>query len=187
MATDRKVVVHVATSADGYIARKGGGVEWLDRPSPKGHYGMAAFFRTIDTVLWGRKTYEMALGFGEAAMTGIGHLRHCVFSTHPPASLAPPFELVKEPLPEFMRALRACPGKDVWVMGGASLIGSLIDAGEVDEIVTHVMPVLIGEGIPLMEPRHRLVPLQLAAVRKFEDGVVRLRYLVQRDAGRRDS
>jgi len=180
MAPDRKVVVHVASSADGYIARKDGAVEWLDRPTPRGHYGMAAFLRSIDTVLWGRKTYEMALGFGEAAMAGMGHVRHYVFSHHPPASMPPPFEAVREPLPRFMRALRACSGKDVWVMGGASLIGSLIDAGEVDEVVTNVIPVLIGEGIPLVAPRHRLVPLQLGSVRKFEDGVVRLRYLVPR-------
>jgi len=187
MAPDRKVVVSVATSADGYIARKDGAVEWLDRPRPKGDYGMAAFLRSIDTVLWGRKTYEMALGFGEAAMAGLGHARHCVFSAHPPASVASPFELVREPLPDFMRALRACRGKDVWVMGGASLIASLLDAAEVDAIVMHVMPVLIGEGIPLVAPRHRLVPLQLALVRKFADGVVRLHYRVQREDRRSKS
>jgi len=187
MPAARKVVVHVATSADGYIARADGGVDWLDRPSPKGHYGMGAFIRSIDTVLWGRKTYEMALGFGEAAMAGIGHARHYVFSTHPPAAMAPPFEPVREPLPEFMRALRSCQGKDVWVMGGAGLIASLLDAGEVDAMVTHVIPVLIGEGIPLLAQRHRLVPLQLASVRKFADGVVRMHYLVPRDDRRSDS
>ncbi len=185
MSEERKVIVSVATSADGYIARADGAVDWLDRPAPKGHYGMAAFLRSIDTVLWGRKTYEMALGFGQAAMAGIGSARHYLFSNHPPASVAPPFELVREPLPEFTRSLRSCPGKDVWVMGGAGLIGSLLDAGEVDEIVLHVVPVLIGEGIPLLAPGRRLVPLQLASTRRFKDGVVRAHYRVERGEDRR--
>ncbi|HVO13430.1 MAG TPA: dihydrofolate reductase family protein [Vicinamibacteria bacterium] len=187
MTPGRKVVVSVATSADGYIARKDGAVEWLDRPRPRGDYGMPAFMRSVDTVLWGRKTYEMALGFGQAARAGIGHARNCVFSTRPPASMAPGFELVREPLPEFMRALRAREGRDVWVMGGAGLIASLLDVGEVDAIVVHVVPVLIGEGIPLLAPQHRLVPLRLASVREFADGVVRLHYLVPRHARRNES
>ncbi len=185
MAKDRQVVVSVATSADGFIARPDGGVEWLDRPQPKDGYGMAAFMRSIDTVLWGRRTYEMALGFGERATAQLGSTRNCVFGTRP-ASVAPAFEWVDQPLPEFMCALRSRPGKDVWVMGGAGLIGSLIDAGEVDAIVTHVVPVLIGEGIPLLAPRHRHVPLQLVSVRKFADGVVRLHYHVDRSARRRE-
>ncbi len=180
MAHERKVIVSVATSTDGYIARADGAVEWLDRPAPKGHYGMGAFLKSIDTILWGRKTYEMALGFGEKATAPLGQSRNYVFGRRP-ASVAPGFEWVEEPLPEFMRALRGRPGKDVWVMGGASLIGSLLDACEVDAIVMHVIPVLIGEGIPLLAPRHRLVPLHLDSVRKFADGVVGLHYRVERN------
>jgi dihydrofolate reductase len=59
----RKIIVRVATSADGFIARLDGSVDWLDRPRPKDHYGMDEFYRSIDTILWGRKTYEMALRF----------------------------------------------------------------------------------------------------------------------------
>ncbi len=57
MKTPRKIIVHIATSADGYIARPDGDVAWLDRPRPKGNYGMPAFFKSMDTILWGRKTY----------------------------------------------------------------------------------------------------------------------------------
>ncbi|MDX6290559.1 MAG: hypothetical protein QOH42_2358, partial [Blastocatellia bacterium] len=52
----RKIIVYIATSADGYIARRNGSVDWLDRPQIKGNYGMGEFARSVDTVLWGRKT-----------------------------------------------------------------------------------------------------------------------------------
>ena len=64
MQRRRKVIVEIATSADGYIARLDGDVSWLDRPQPKGHYGMGAFMKSIDTILWGRKTYTKGIEMG---------------------------------------------------------------------------------------------------------------------------
>src|SRR3984893_12487080 len=61
-----KLIVYIATSADGFIARMDGSVDWLDRPRPKGNYGMAAFYRSIDTCVLGRKTYEQSAQFGMA-------------------------------------------------------------------------------------------------------------------------
>jgi dihydrofolate reductase len=182
MEKRRKVVVYLATSADGYIARADGSVEWLDRPGTAGDYGMGAFTRRIDTVLWGRKTYELALGFGERATEGFGSAKNYVFSRRSPTSVAAGFEFVDEPIADFVRQLRAKPGKDIWVMGGAQVIGALVDAGEVDSFVLHVIPTLIGEGIPLLAPGRRLVPLRLRSARSFADGVVRLHYLVERGA-----
>jgi dihydrofolate reductase len=182
LARKRCVVVYVAVSADGYIARPDGAVEWLDRPGPAGDYGMRAFLRSIDTILWGRKTYEMALGFGEKATQFGPGVRSYVFTRGPLRGVAPPFELVREPMADFVRRLRAEPGRDIWVMGGADLIGSLVDAGEVDAFVVHVIPTLIGAGIPLLRPGDRLVPLKLKAVRAYADGVLRVHYLVDRAA-----
>jgi dihydrofolate reductase len=68
MARKRKIVVYIATSADGFIARPDGSVEWLDRPNPKGNYGMGAFYKSIDTVLWGRKT--LSSGAAECHLEG---------------------------------------------------------------------------------------------------------------------
>jgi dihydrofolate reductase len=64
MPRKRKFVVYVATSADGFIARKNGAVDWLDRPRSKGNYGMDAFYRSIDTCVMGRKTYDLSVTFG---------------------------------------------------------------------------------------------------------------------------
>jgi dihydrofolate reductase len=63
MKARRKIIVYIATSADGYIARPDGDVEWLNRRPNKFDYGMTAFYRTIDTILWGRKTYDWLLAY----------------------------------------------------------------------------------------------------------------------------
>jgi len=178
MTRARKVIVSIATSADGYIARTDGGIDWLDRPRPRGFYGMGAFFKTIDTILWGRKTYDEALSRGGGPGFG-SRIRNYVFSHRPASSPARGVEFVNEPVSAFAKRLRAAPGKDIWMMGGGGLIASFLDAGEIDEFTIHVIPTFIGEGIPLIQPRHRLVPLELRSVRRFPDGVVQLRYRVR--------
>jgi dihydrofolate reductase len=105
-------------------------------------------------------------------------LANYVFSRKPPKRAAPGAEFVSGPVKAFAQRLRATPGKDIWMMGGGGLIASFLDAGEIDEFDIHIIPTLIGEGIPLMAPRHRDVPLRLRSARKYPDGVVRLRYKV---------
>ncbi len=87
-------------------------------------------------------------------------------------------QVVSEPVKPFAQRLRATPGKQIWMMGGAGLIASFLDGGEIDEFDIHVIPVFIGEGIPLVAPRHRDVPLRLRSSKKYPDGVVRVRYEV---------
>jgi dihydrofolate reductase len=179
----RKIIVYIATSADGYIARKDGSVDWLDRPHPKHNYGMGEFWKSIDTILWGRKTYDLVLRFqkeGKDSPDNYGGLRNYAFSGKPPKKVARGFEFVKEPIKKFANRLRAQKGKNIMMMGGAGLIASFLDAGEIDEFIIHVIPTFIGEGIPLVAPRHRSVPLKLLSCKKFSDGVVRLHYEVQR-------
>jgi len=173
----RKIVVYIATSADGYIARPDGGVEWLSRPQPKGNYGIGTFYKSIDTILWGRKTYTKGIEMGMKAGLFAG-VRNYVFSRHPETSLLAGFEWVKEPIKPFMQRLRAQPGKNIWMMGGGEIIGAFLDEGEIDEFSIHMIPILIGEGIPLIAPRHRSVPLKLLSTKKFPDGVVYLNYSV---------
>jgi len=176
MTKRRNVIVHIGTSADGYIARPDGDLDWLtSRPAPKGFYGMDAFMRSIDTTLLGRKTYEVSLQMGAKFGSGRGTF---VFSRHPsPAGAAAGVEFVQEIEP-FISRLRAQPGKDIWLMGGGDLIASFLDAQAIDEFVISMAPVFIGEGIPLIARRHRHVPLDLQSVERFEDGLVQLRYRV---------
>ena len=174
----RKVIVHIGTSADGYIARPDGDLEWLtSRPAPEGFYGMNAFMNTIDTKLLGRKTYEASLQMGARFDSGDSYY---VFSRHPPTTGAPPgVEFVKDEIGEFVNRLREQPGKDIWLMGGGELIASFLDEHAIDEFVISVAPVFIGDGIPLIAQRHRHVPLELLSSDRFEDGLVQLHYRVQ--------
>jgi dihydrofolate reductase len=179
----RKIIVYIATSADGFIARRDGAVDWLDRPRIKGNYGMGEFYSSIDTILWGRKTYDMVLRFqreGKEGPDSYRKLKNYAFSRRPPKKVAPGFEFVREPIPEFAQRVRALAGKDIWMMGGGGIIASFLDEGVIDEFIIHVIPTFIGEGIPLIAPRHRTVALKLVSCRKFSDGVVRLHYEVVR-------
>ncbi len=177
----RKIIVYIATSADGFIARKDGGIDWLERPQIKGNYGMGAFYKSIDTILWGRKTYDLVLQFekeGKGGPDDFREIRNYAFSRRPPRKVARGFEFVKEPIKKFAKRLRAQKGKDVWMMGGGGIIASFLDEGAIDEFIIHVIPVFIGEGVPLIAPRHRTVPLKLISTKKYSDGVVRLHYEV---------
>jgi dihydrofolate reductase len=185
VARRRKVIVHIGTSADGYIARPDGDLDWLtSRPAPAGFYGMNAFMKTIDTMLLGRKTYEMSLRLG-AKFDSTS--RTIVFSRRPPPGDAPArVEFVNGAIGPFMNRLREEPGKDIWLMGGGDLIASFLDEQAIDELVISVAPVFIGDGIPLIARRFRHQPLELQSVERFEDGLVQVHYRVptQRDSVR---
>ena len=178
----RNVIVHIATSADGYIARPDGDIDWLtSRPAPEGFYGMNAFMKSIDTILLGRKTYDVSLRLGAAFDPKKG--RTIIFSRRsPPADVPSGLEFVNESIGPFMNHLRDQPGKDIWLMGGGELIASFLDEEAIDEFVISVVPVFIGDGIPLIARRHRLTPLDLQSTERFEDGLVQLHYRVQKNS-----
>ena len=184
MKKNRKIIVYIATSVDGYIARPDGDVEWLNRRPDNVDYGMKEFYASIDTILWGRKTYDWLLDYHKKHNKTDGlfdtNLGNFVFSRNPPQRPAEGVTFVAETVETFAQRLRATPGKNIWMMGGGGLIASFLDAGEIDELDIHVIPVLIGEGIPLVAPRHRDVPLRLRSSKAYPDGVVRLRYEVTR-------
>jgi dihydrofolate reductase len=143
---------------------------------------MSAFYKSIDTILWGRKTCDMALDFqkkGVAASAFDTRVKNYVFTRSLPQSAAPTgVEFLNQPIKAFATRLRVEKGKNIWMMGGAGIIASFLDEEEIDEFIIHVIPTFIGEGIPLIAPRHRTVPLTLISCTKFTDGVVKLRYAV---------
>ena len=178
MTNQRKVIVHIATSADGYIARTDGDLEWLTaRPAPAGFYGIEAFMKSIDTKVLGRKTYDASLRMGAKFSSKD---RTIVFSRNPRPKDAPPaVEFTHEEIGEFVNRLRKTQGKDIWLMGGGEIIASFLDAQAIDEFVISVVPIFIGDGIPLIARRHRHTPLSLRSTEKFDDGLVQLRYAVR--------
>src|SRR5262249_24377331 len=131
MANSRKIIVYVATSADGYIARPDGDVEWLNRRPHTEDYGMRAFYRSIDTILIGRKTYDWALDYYKThRLKGSpfdAKVKNYVFSRKPPRRQHEAVEFVSGPIKAFAKKLRASKGKHIWMMGGGEIIASFLD------------------------------------------------------------
>jgi dihydrofolate reductase len=131
----RKFIVYVATSADGFIARRDGAVDWLERPRPKGNYGMGAFYRSIYTCVLGRKTYDVSVKFGMA--DGYAGKKNYVFSRKVSKAASPKVGVVSGDVHIFSERLRSEKGKDIWLVGGAELVAAFLDSGQVDEFIIH--------------------------------------------------
>lgn len=174
----RRIIVNIATSADGYVARTDGNLDWLTRrPAPKGFYGLPKFSRSIAAKILGRKTFDLSVKMG--ARFGADDV-HYVFSRRPPPAAVPAgVQFVTESIRAFAERLRKQAGKNIWMMGGGEIIGSFLDEDAIDEFIITVVPTFIGEGIPLIAPRRREVPLRLLSMQRFPDGVVQLHYDVQ--------
>ncbi len=178
MPRKRRIIYYCAMSADGFIGRPDGAVDWLERKTPKGHYGWAAFYRSVDTVIFGRKTYDFAVAHGMPE--GSPGKKNYVFSRTLTQAASPKVTVVNGDVRTFAGRLRAEKGKDIWLMGGADIAKAFVDAGELDEFFVHVIPTMLGEGIPLVASRKGDVKLRLLECKRFSDGAVRLRYAVAR-------
>jgi len=172
----RKIIVNAGTSADGFIARPDGDIEWLtSRPKLPGFYGMGDFTKSIDAKILGRKTFEKSLELGAKFD---GKQKTYVISSRPPSTPIPGVEFISGSIASFATRVKSEPGRNIWMMGGGGAIGSFLDAGAIDELIITVAPVMIGEGIPLIAPGRRQIELRLLNSRPFEDGVVQLHYEV---------
>jgi dihydrofolate reductase len=172
----RKVIFGVANSLDNFIARKDQAVDWLLWSKEAAAF-MTKFWKTIDTVLWGRKTYEVALKGG--GVGSYGNVANYVFSRTIKKMSDKDVVIVSEDAAKFVRKLKKQKGKDICVMGGGELGKSLLEAGVVDEIGFNVHPVLLGSGIPLFHPMKRQIDLELLECSPFKNGCVLVRYRVK--------
>ena len=182
----RKVKYFVANSLDNFIARPDGGVEWLFNDGTD--YGMAEFFHSIDCVLLGRKTYEVAIGHHQPQRkrrqpkkkaSSSGGLKSYVFSRTLKAGPEADFTVVSENAGAFVRKLKSEAGKDIWLMGGGELAGSLLTEGVVDELSLNIHPLLLGQGIPLYQGVARQLNLELLSTKAHQNGCVQVEYRVR--------
>lgn len=145
----RKVTFGGANSLDNYIARKDDAVDWL-LWSKEAESFMKEFWKTIDTVLMGRKTYEVALRHSSGANPYPG-IKSYVFSRTLKKNADKNVEIISENAAGFVKTLKNQKGKDICVMGGGEFAKTLFEANLIDEIGFNIHPVLLGSGIPLLD------------------------------------
>ena len=163
----RSIRYVVATSLDGYIAGPNGEADWIVTDPD---LDFRALFNQFDTVLLGRRTYEITQSPG--APPWPPGIRVYVFSRTLRQSDHPGVTVIADRVEETVAALRAKSGKDIWLFGGASLFRSLLDARLVDTVEVAVMPVLLGGGIPLVPPSPKRAKLTLSGHKVSEAGIV---------------
>ncbi len=157
-------------SLDGFIAGPKGEYDWII-PDPS--YDFGALWNQFDTLLMGRRTYEVAVTRFDS-IEKMGKKVVVVSTTLDPAQ-HPGVKILRSDLARAIAALKTQPGKDIWLMGGGVLFRSLLDAGLVDTVELAVIPVLLGSGVPLLPPGLRR-PLKLLEHKPYPNGTISLIY-----------
>ena len=168
----RKVILGLGISLDGYIARPDGAVDFLFMPKD---YSMGPFFATINTALMGRKTYDVALKMGGGGFGGSA-MKSYVFSHSQPLGEHGGVTFVNESPKTFLAKLRDQPGKNIWLMGGGELARDFLKDDLVDELYIGIVPILLGEGIPLFPSGFPQREFSLLENKTFSKGLIALKY-----------
>ena len=169
----RQVLYRVAASVDGYIAGPRGELDWIVHDPA---VDFAKVYASVDTVLLGRRTYELTRQPGAPPWPEGWQIY--VFSQTLPPEEAPGVTVVRADAGACVAALRAAPGRKIWLFGGGSLFRSLLEAKQVDLVEVLVIPVLLGGGTPLLETGAPLTRLALEHVQKYPSGLLGLRYRI---------
>ncbi len=167
----RKVVLFIASSLDGYIARTSGDVDWLFTDQD---YGYIDFFAGVDTVIMGRRTYEQVLSFGEYPYKGT---QGFVFSRTRGGERDENVTFISNDVAGFVERLKSGTGKDIWLVGGSEIIHSCMRHDVIDEFVISVHPIILGDGIPLFHSPLPMKELSFQHCRAFDTGLLQLKYV----------
>jgi dihydrofolate reductase len=175
----RKVTFGGASSLDNFIARKDGSYDWIMSSKEAFQY-MSDYWKTIDTMLMGRKTYEVALKHG--ATGEHAGIKTYVFSRTLEPRRTERLMVLADDVVDFVRRLKKEDGKGICVMGGGLLAKPLFEAGLIDEVGLNIHPVLLGSGIPLFHEMPQQIDLELVQCRQLSNGCVLVTYRTKRRA-----
>lgn len=167
----RKIKLFIASSLDEFIAREDGGIDWLFT----GDYGYAKFYNSIDTILMGRKTYELGLKLGECYKGK----RAIVFTKQKNLKKLENVEFVSNVV-DFTKKLKNSKGKDIWLVGGGKIVSLFLNNNLIDEIILFLHPIILGKGIPLFKSIKKQVKLKMVETFAYADGLVELYYRVSK-------
>jgi len=164
-----KIIVYIATSLDGYIAREDGSIDWLPESAESGY---DAFYKSIDAVIMGKTTYDQVLTFGEYPYKD---KKSFVFTTTNQKKNEN-VEFVSD-VNKFVKDGFNGMGKNIWLVGGAQIITSFLKQKAVDEIIVTIIPVILGKGLPLFKNTGNEIKLELIKTKKYAQ-LVDLHYKV---------
>jgi dihydrofolate reductase len=170
----RKVTFGGANSLDNFIARKNGAVDWLIWDKEVGTISNE-YWKTIDTVVMGRRTYETTVKSGQGGYPGV---KNYIFSGTLKKRVSKRVEIISEDAADFVAHLKSESGKGICVIGGGLLARSLFEADLIDEVGFNIHPVLLGSGIPLFYEMKHQINLELLECKRLGNGCVLLRYKV---------
>lgn len=177
----RRIILDLAVTLDGFIEGKNGEVDWCITDSDM---GFIDFLNQIDTILYGRKSYDLwgeftpetELTDTEKEMWGLYHSKEKYVFSWTKKGTDNKAIFINDHILEEVNKLKSKPGKDIWLYGGASLITTFINLGLVDEFRLSVHPVVLGEGKPLFVDIKQRLNLTMVHTRTFSSGVVQLIY-----------
>jgi dihydrofolate reductase len=185
-----RVTIHMAASLDGFIARKDGGVDWLETSDEFADGDIMdpafveAFLETIDCYVMGSRTYETALRF-EAQGLGwsYGDKPTFVLTSRELPRIRDSVEFYSGDLAQFVNGHLRPAFRAIWFVGGGAVSTACLRLGLADEVRYSILPILIGDGIPFFEKLDRDIALHLAEVKAYKSGMVELCYEVRRHRG----
>lgn len=161
--------MYIAVSLDGFIADKDGSVEWLNDFAGE-DYGYDQFIQKVDTLIFGRKTFQHVLEFGEFPYKN----KECYVFSRSEFETRGFGETVKEKPGDFVNKLKHSGGKDIWIVGGGEIISQLITDDLIDEYQIFLMPVLLGSGVQLFNNIGTSKKLKIFGSVQYGSGVVGL-------------
>ncbi len=171
---NRKLIVYISTSLDGYIAKPNEDLSFLNRVMKKGEdYGYTHFISTVDCVIVGRKTYDWV-------MNQVSIFPHHTMETYIITHRVKPKEgnihFYSGSLKDLVIRLKKEDGKNIFCDGGAEIVNELLKEELVDEVIISVAPVLVGNGTRLFQDGRPEQEVELVAVKQFDTGLVQYHY-----------